>query len=206
MTRVAGHKFRTGHFTKDESSEVTKALAGLAQLPIWIDDSSSSSMAEIAARAQRLKNETGLALVIVDYIQLVAGAKRSSNRQEEVSDISRALKALAKDLRIPVLALSQLTRAPEQENRRPQLSDLRSSGAIEQDADVVMFIHRPNFYKKTEDLDGAEAAAKRAETELIIAKQRNGPIDDVKFVFQESITRFEERAPDGWDSGLGVAL
>lgn len=194
--RVDGHKFRTGHLTAEDRSKVTRSLSQLAQLPIWIDDSSSGSIQEVAAKAQRLKQESGLSLVIVDYIQLLSSAgKRSANRQEEVRDISRALKGMAKDLQIPIIGLSQLTRAPEQENRKPQLADLRSSGGIEEDADVVLFIHRPNFYKKTEDL-GEDAATKRAETDLIIAKQRNGPISDIKFIFQESITRFEERAPD----------
>jgi hypothetical protein len=137
-----------------------------------------------------------LALVIVDYIQLVVPTlnRRSSNRQEEVSSISRALKALAKELKVPVLVLSQLTRAPEREDREPRLADLRESGAIEQDADVVMFIHRPNFFKKSSEVTPEE----RGETELIIAKQRNGPTDMIRFVFQGSFTRFEQRAPDSW--------
>ena len=198
ISGIDSHKFRTGMLSREDRARLTTAFVTLAQVPIWIDDSSSSSMNEIAAKAQRLKNEKGLALVIVDYIQLIAGARRSgSNRQSEVSEISRALKALAKDLKVPVLALSQLTRAPEHESRRPQLSDLRESGAIEQDADVVMFIYRPAFYKHDEPPE------ERCKAELIVAKQRNGPVANVKFIFRDGITRFEEAAPDDWDSGLG---
>ncbi|HZY59205.1 MAG TPA: DnaB-like helicase C-terminal domain-containing protein, partial [Candidatus Binataceae bacterium] len=148
---------------------------------------------EMGAKARRLKRDKGLSLLIVDYLQLVAARGRFGNRNEEVSSISRSLKGLAKELKVPVLVLSQLTRAPEREDRRPQLADLRESGAIEQDADVVMFIHRPNFYKT--DLPDED----RAKAELIIAKQRNGPTGTVNFVFLARHTRFEEAAPDAWE-------
>ena len=140
----------------------------------------------------RLKRDKGLSMLIVDYLQLITGRGRFGNRQEEVSSISRALKGLAKELQIPVLVLSQLSRAPERDERGPQLSDLRESGAIEQDADVVMFIYRPHFFKQ-----GA-TPEEREETELKIAKQRNGPVDSVKFVFRSRFTRFEEAAPDAF--------
>lgn len=194
--RVDAHKFRTGHMNRDDWGHVTKSLAELGEAPIWIDDSASSTVLEMGAKARRLKRDRGLSLVIVDYIQLVVPTanRRNSNRQEEVSGISRALKALAKELKVPVVVLSQLTRAPEREDRKPQLADLRESGAIEQDADVVLFINRPNFYKT----DMAEED--RAKAEIIIAKQRNGPTGNLNFVFLSRHTRFEEAAPDAWSS------
>jgi replicative DNA helicase len=197
QSRVDAHKFRTGHMSRDDWGKITSSLAELGEAPIWIDDSASSTVLEMGAKARRLKRDRGLSLMIVDYLQLVipTANRRVSNRQEEVSAISRALKGLAKELKIPVLVLSQLTRAPEREERKPQLSDLRESGAIEQDADVVMFINRPNFYKT--DLPDEE----RAKSELIIAKQRNGPTGTLNFVFLSRHTRFEEAAPDAWNSG-----
>jgi replicative DNA helicase len=195
--RVDAHKFRTGHMNRDDWGKVTASLAELGDAPIWIDDSASSTVIEMGAKARRLKRDRGLSLVIVDYIQLVVPStnRRNANRQEEVSSISRSLKALAKELKVPVVVLSQLTRAPEREDRKPQLSDLRESGAIEQDADVVLFINRPNFYKT--DIPEEE----RAKAELIIAKQRNGPTGSLNFVFLSRHTRFEEAAPDSWSSG-----
>jgi replicative DNA helicase len=193
--RVDAHKFRTGHMGRDDWGKITVALRDLGEAPLWIDDSASSTVLEMGAKARRLKRDRGLSLMIVDYLQLVVptNSGRGTNRQEEVSSISRALKGLAKELKIPVLVLSQLTRAPEREERKPQLADLRESGAIEQDADVVMFINRPNFYKT--DMPEEE----RAKAELIIAKQRNGPTGTLNFVFLARHTRFEEAAPDTWD-------
>jgi replicative DNA helicase len=194
QARVDAHKFRTGHLNRNDWTKLTASLAELGEAPIWIDDSASSTVLEMGAKARRLKRDRGLSLVIVDYIQLVVPTlnRRSSNRQEEVSSISRALKALAKELKVPVLVLSQLTRAPEREERKPQLADLRESGAIEQDADMVLFINRPNFYKT--DIADEE----RAKAELIIAKQRNGPTGSLNFVFLSRHTRFEQAAPDEW--------
>src|ERR1700726_5035741 len=156
--RVDAHKFRTGHMNKEDWGKITASLASLAEAPLWIDDSASSTVLEMGAKARRLKRDRGLSLMIVDYLQLCVpvSSGRQSNRQEEVSGMSRALKALAKELRVPVVVLSQLTRAPEREERKPQLSDLRESGAIEQDADVVLFIHRPNLFKKKADVDEDE--------------------------------------------------
>jgi replicative DNA helicase len=195
--RVDAHKFRTGHMNKDDWAKVTRSLGELGEAPIWIDDSASSTVLEMGAKARRLKRDRGLSLMIVDYLQLVipSNNRRNSNRQEEVASISRGLKALAKELKIPVLVLSQLTRAPERDDRKPQLSDLRESGAIEQDADVVLFINRPNFYKT--DLPDED----RAKAELIIAKQRNGPTTTLNYVFLARHTRFEEAAPDAWTIG-----
>jgi len=194
--RVDAHKFRTGHLNRNDWSKLTASLAELGEAPIWIDDSASSTVLEMGAKARRLKRDRGLSLVIVDYLQLVVPTlnRRSSNRQEEVSSISRALKALAKELKVPVLVLSQLTRAPEREERKPQLADLRESGAIEQDADMVLFINRPNFYKT--DIPDED----RAKAEIIIAKQRNGPTGSLNFVFLSRHTRFEQAAPDEWST------
>ena len=197
QARVDAHKFRTGHFSNDDWRQMTHSLAQISQMPLWIDDSGSATVTEIGAKARRLKRDKGLSMVVVDYLQLIAARGRHSNRNEEVSSITRGLKALAKELKVPVLVLSQLTRAPEREVRAPQLADLRGSGAIEQDADVVMFIHRPNMYKKKDDLaDESE----RAQTDLIIAKQRNGPVDRIPFVFIGKFTRFEQAATGSWAS------
>jgi replicative DNA helicase len=197
--RVDAHKFRTGHMGKDDWRRITDSLGRLAEAPLWIDDSASATVTEMGAKARRLKRDKGLSLVIVDYLQLIAARGRFGNRTEEVSSISRALKGLAKELKVPVLVLSQLTRAPERDERRPQLADLRESGAIEQDADVVLFIHRPNFYKA--DLPDED----RAKTDLIVAKQRNGPTGTLNFVFLSKHTRFEEAAPEAWEQPTSEA-
>ena len=191
---VDAHHFRTGRLTKEDWQQMTVALAKIYSSPIWIDDAGSVSVLEIGAKARRLQRDKPLSLLIVDYLQLITARGRFGNRQEEVASISRGLKGLAKELGIPVLVLSQLTRAPERDERGPQLSDLRESGAIEQDADVVMFIYRPHFFK------AGATPEEREETELRIAKQRNGPTDMVKFVFRSRFTRFEEAAPDAFSS------
>ena len=196
MAHVDAHKFRTGHVAREDWKQMTHTLAELSDAPLWIDDSGSATVTEIGAKARRLKRDRGLSLVMVDYLQLIAARGRFSNRNEEVSSITRGLKGLAKELKVPVLVLSQLTRAPEREERSPQLADLRESGAIEQDADVVIFIHRPNLFKKKGDVTDEE----RAETSVIIAKQRNGPVDRIPFVFLGKYTRFEEAAPGSWTS------
>jgi replicative DNA helicase len=192
VAQIDAHHFRTGRLTRDDWSRMTDALAMIYSSPIWIDDAGSISVLEIGAKARRLKKDKGLSLLIVDYLQLITARGRFGNRQEEVASISRGLKALAKELQIPVLVLSQLTRAPERDDRGPQLSDLRESGAIEQDADVVMFIYRPHFFK------AGASPEEREETELRIAKQRNGPTENVKFRFLSKFTRFEEAAPDAF--------
>jgi replicative DNA helicase len=190
--RLDMHRFRTGHLGREEGRRMTASLGELADAPVWIDDSGSATVSEIGAKARRLKKDKGLSMLIVDYLQLISARGRFGNRNEEVSSISRSLKGLAKELKIPLLVLSQLTRAPEREERRPQLADLRESGAIEQDADVVVFIHRPNFYRT--ELPEEE----RRTAELMIAKQRNGPTDRIPFVFFERFTRFEEAAPESF--------
>jgi replicative DNA helicase len=192
VAQIDAHKFRTGHLSRTDWSSMTEALGTISNAPLWVDDAGSISVLEIGAKARRLKRDKGLSLLIVDYLQLITARGRFGNRQEEVASISRGLKGLAKELQIPVLVLSQLTRAPERDERGPQLSDLRESGAIEQDADVVMFIYRPHFFK------AGASPEEREETELRIAKQRNGPTENVKFVFRSRLTRFEEAAPDAF--------
>ncbi len=194
QARIDAHRFRTGQLGKEDWQKIVNGLAVLGDAPLWIDDSAASTVLEMNAKARRLKKDKGLSLVVVDYLQLVTAHGRFGNRTEEVSYISRALKSMAKELQVPVVVLSQLTRAPAREEREPQLADLRESGAIEQDADVVLFIHRPHFY------ESGAAEEDRAKTDLIIAKQRNGPTGKLNFVFLSRYTRFEEAAPDAWDS------
>jgi replicative DNA helicase len=183
---VDAHKVRTGYIGKDDFKQLIDALGSVTRSPIFIDDSSSLTIMEMRAKARRLKAEHGLSVVVVDYLQLMSGHGRVENRVQEISGISRGLKALAKELDVPVIALSQLSRAPEQRqgDHRPQLSDLRESGSIEQDADLVMFIYREEVYKPDdEELKG--------KADLIIAKQRNGPIGTVKLAFLKQFTKFE---------------
>ena len=193
--QVDSKDLRQGFLTKEDMRKLTRATEDLSRSKLYIDDSPSISVSEMRAKARRLKQTEGLDLLIVDYLQLMSavpvGGKRFENRTQEVSAISRGLKALAKELKVPVVALSQLSRAPESRggDHRPQLSDLRESGSIEQDADVVAFIFREEVYKKDEpDLDG--------RAELIVAKQRNGPTDTLRMVFIKSYTRFENLAAE----------
>jgi replicative DNA helicase len=192
VAQIDAQKFRSGHLSREDWRRMTEALGTISSAPLWIDDAGSTSVLEIGAKARRLKRDKGLAMVVVDYLQLITGRGRFNNRQEEVSSISRGLKGLAKELQLPVLVLSQLTRAPEREERGPQLSDLRESGAIEQDADVVMFIYRPHWSKME------ASPEERDQAEIQVAKQRNGPTDKVRFVFRSRLTRFEEAAPDAF--------
>ncbi|MBK8464594.1 MAG: replicative DNA helicase [Chloracidobacterium sp.] len=184
---INAHRFRTGHLMTNEWERLANAIGTLADTRIFIDDTPGISALEIRAKARRLAAEQKqLDLIVIDYLQLMgsAGARRSENRQQEVSQISRELKALAKELDVPVLALSQLSRAPEARNPpKPLMSDLRESGSIEQDADVVAFIYREDYYKETEENKGL--------AELIISKQRNGPTGTVKLAFLREFTRFE---------------
>jgi replicative DNA helicase len=192
--RVDSHKMRTGSLWRDDMNKVSHAMEELASSSIYIDDTPGVSLSEMRAKARRLKQSQGaLDLIIVDYLQLMSGgAKRFENRTQEVSSISRGLKALAKEMQVPVIALSQLSRAPESRggDHRPQLADLRESGSIEQDADLVMFIFREEVYKQDDpDLQG--------RAEIIIAKQRNGPIGRVHMAFIKNSTRFESLAEGG---------
>ena len=196
--RVDQQKFRAGYLNADERRQLAVATNSLVRAPLFIDDTSAANLMDIHAKLRRVQSEHGLGLVIVDYLQLMSGRGRFENRNAEVSSLSRGLKLLAKDLRVPFLVLSQLSRAPEtrQGDHRPQLSDLRESGSIEQDADLVAFIFREEVYKRErEDLRGL--------AELIIAKQRNGPIGKVNLMFLHHCTKFENPLDDlgGDDSG-----
>jgi replicative DNA helicase len=167
--------------------KLTTAAGRLSEAPIYIDDTPAISVLEMKAKARRLKAEHGLGLVILDYLQLMRG--RGPSREQEISEISRSLKSLAKELEVPVVALSQLNRQVEaRSDRRPQLADLRESGAIEQDADVIMFIYRDEVYNKSED------NPEKGLAEVIVGKQRNGPTGLVKLSFLKEYTRFENLA------------
>jgi replicative DNA helicase len=183
--RVDAHRFRSGFLSRDEWARLAQALGVLAETKIFIDDTPGISVLEMRAKARRLAAEQKrLDLIIVDYLQLMSGSRRAESRQQEVSQISRELKALAKELNVPLIALSQLSRAPESRtDHRPQLADLRESGAIEQDADVVAFIYREEQYNRTEENAGI--------AEIIVAKQRNGPTGTAKLAFLKEFTRFE---------------
>jgi replicative DNA helicase len=192
---VDQQKIQKGFFGRDEQEKLQAALSLLVESRIFIDDSAASTIAEMRARARRLKqNAGGLDLILIDYLQLMsasmpgASKKGFENRVQEVSAISRGLKAMAKELQVPVIALSQLSRSNEKrDDKRPMLSDLRESGSIEQDADVVAFIHREAYYNRKEDLSAEE----KAEAEIIISKQRNGPTGIVKMHWNSSFTRFD---------------
>ena len=182
--RVDAQKVRTGYLSQQDWPKLTAAAGKLSEAPMFIDDSPSLTALELRAKARRLKSQHNVGLVVVDYLQLMQGLARTENRQQEISEISRSLKALARELRIPVIAVSQLSRAVESRTgNRPQLSDLRESGAIEQDADVVVFLFREEYYHPTDE--------NRNKAEAIIAKQRNGPTGSIELVFLKEWTRFD---------------
>jgi replicative DNA helicase len=195
---VDQRNLQTGFLGREDHDKLEKALGQLVESKVFIDDSAAISLSEMRAKARRLKQTHGaLDLIVVDYLQLMtasvgsAGGKGYENRTQEVSAVSRGLKALAKELQVPVVALSQLSRASERrgDDKRPMLSDLRESGSIEQDADVVAFIHREAYYNRTEEMSEAD----KAKSEIIIAKQRNGPTDTVFLNFISKYTRFENQ-------------
>ncbi|MBX6330660.1 MAG: replicative DNA helicase [Gemmatimonadaceae bacterium] len=188
--RVDAQKLRKGMLRDDDFPRMARAAGILSAAPIWIDDTAGITLLEIRSKARRLKADSDVGLVIIDYLQLVQGPPNAESRQQEISQISRSLKALAKELSVPVVALSQLSRAPEQRagDHRPQLSDLRESGAIEQDADLVMFIYRQEVYDGPTDKDGNSLEGR---AEIIVGKQRNGPIGFVNLFFHKAYTRFE---------------
>ncbi len=189
-SRIDATRLRTGRLNKDEWQELIDSADRLSEIPIYIDDSSAISVLEMKAKCRRLKKRGELGLVIVDYMQLIQGRRSAESRQLEMSEISRGLKGLAKDLDIPVMALSQLNRKVEDRpNKRPQLADLRESGAIEQDADVIVFIYRDEFYNP-------QSEESRNIAEIIIGKQRNGPTGSVKLTFLKELTRFENFIQD----------
>ena len=184
--KIDSQRIRTGRLTDRDWPNLTRATGMLSDAPIYIDDTAGLTVLEMRAKARRLKSEHDLGLVVVDYLQLMQGKARIENRTQEISDISRSLKAMAKELDVPVLALSQLNRSLESRSeKRPQLSDLRESGAIEQDADVIMFIYRDEVYNK------AENNPRLGISEIIVGKQRNGPTGVVKLTFLAEYTTFE---------------
>jgi replicative DNA helicase len=194
--RVDSQRFRAGYLNQEERRSLQRAAAQLVEAPLYIDDTAGANLMDIHAKLRRLRSERGaLDLVVVDYLQLMSGRGRFENRNAEVSSLSRGLKLLAKELDVPMLVLSQLSRAPEtrQGDHRPQLSDLRESGSIEQDADLVGFIFREEVYKRDRD-------DLRGLAELIVAKQRNGPVGLVNLVYLHSLTKFENRAEDLGDA------
>ena len=190
---IDSQRIRTGRLIDSDWPKLTRATGMLSEAPIYIDDTPGLTVLEMRAKARRLKSEQDLGLIVVDYLQLMQGKSSSENRAQEISDISRSLKAMAKELNVPVLALSQLNRSLENRtDKRPQLADLRESGAIEQDADVIMFIYRDEVYNR------AEGNPNRGLAEIIVGKQRNGPTGVIKLTFLGEYTRFENysnRAP-----------
>ncbi|MCS7180869.1 MAG: replicative DNA helicase [bacterium] len=186
--RVNILKLRQGVLSEKDIGNLLIAASRLEEMPIFIDDTPSLNIFELRARARRLKAKENIQVIIIDYLQLMRGSGRAENRQQEISEISASLKSLAKELNIPVIAVSQLSRATEQrEKKRPQLADLRESGSIEQDADLVLLLYREEYYKETEENKGL--------AEVIIAKQRNGPVDTVLLTFISEYTRFENYTP-----------
>ncbi len=189
---VDQHKLRSGKLSEQDWEKLTKSAETISEAPIYIDDTPSISVMEIRAKARRLKSEAGLGLLIVDYLQLMRGSRKVENRQQEISDISRSLKGLARELDVPVLALSQLSRAVEQTpGKRPNLSHLRESGALEQDSDVVLFIHRPEYY----DVE----TEKKGIAEIILAKHRHGPVGSIELVFLPEYTKFVDFSKESYE-------
>jgi len=207
---IPSEKIRRGMINEVEFKRLVEASQEMASLPLFIDQTGGISIAQLAARARRLKRQQGLGLIIVDYLQLLTGSSRrsSENRVQEVSQITTSMKALAKELNVPIIALSQLSRAVEnREDKRPQLADLRESGSIEQDADVVMFVYREEYYvERTKPAEGtaefqewmAKMQLVSGRAEVIIGKQRHGPVGTVNLQFEASVTRFGDLAQDAY--------
>jgi replicative DNA helicase len=189
--RVDATRLRSGFLSSDNWTDLTRAAGSISEAPLYIDDSANLTVTELKAKARRLKSEHGLDLVIVDYLQLMQGRRDAERRDLEVGEISRALKGLAKELNVPVIAVSQLRRAVEDRpSKKPQLSDLRESGALEQDADVILFIYREEMYRRTKGEEALEDV--RGTAEIIVGKQRNGPVGEVKLAFLSKYSRFDD--------------
>jgi len=194
--RVDGQRLRNGTLSQEERHKLVEKAGQLSQAPLFIDDSPSRTMTEIAATARRLKRKDNLGLILIDYLQLIEPENSNDPRQEQVARIARRLKGMARELDVPVVCLAQLNRQAETtKDNRPRLSHLRESGAIEQDADVVMFVHREEYYRNTEE----EKAEVAGQAEIIVSKQRNGPIGDVKATWLHKFTRFTDTAHANYD-------
>ncbi len=181
--RVDQHRIRSGDLDEEDWQKLHETAGLLAKAPIYIDDTAAISIRQLRSKARQLKAEKGLGLIVIDYLQMMSGGRRSENRQQEISEISRSLKGLAKELNIPVLALAQLSRSVEQRpSKRPVMSDLRESGSLEQDADLIMFIYRDEYYNPESE--------KKGIAEIIISKHRNGPVGSVELVFLKELTKF----------------
>ncbi len=193
LSRVNGHKLRAGTISQDDRNRLVQKANEISKSPLYVDDSPSRTVSEIAAAARRIQRRLGgLNLIVIDYLQLIEPDNSRDPRQEQVAKIARRLKGLAREMKVPVLCLSQLNRqAEDSKDHRPRLSHLRESGAIEQDADVVMFVHREEYYHR-----GEEKAQYAGQAEIIIAKQRNGPVGEVPLTWEADYTRFLDRAPD----------
>lgn len=190
--RINAHLVRTGKFKAEDGARISRTVNKLRKAPMYIDDTPAISVLELRAKARRLKNEKNIGLIVIDYLQLLSSSAHMESREREISTISRSLKALAKELNIPVIALSQLNRAVESRtDKKPMLSDLRESGSIEQDADVVLFLYRPEVYGITQFASNGESTEGLAE--IIIGKQRNGPVGDVQLRFMKDYARFENK-------------
>jgi replicative DNA helicase len=195
LGRVNQSHLRTGQCSDEDWSRINSAVAQLSSAPIFVDETPALTPTELRARARRLKRERGLGLVVVDYLQLMQVSGTKENRATEISEISRGLKALAKELSVPVIALSQLNRSVEQRTeKKPVMSDLRESGAIEQDADVIMMIYREEVYDP--------ASSRRGIADIILAKQRNGPTGEVHLTFLGEYTRFENLVAESYGEGV----
>ena len=189
---IDSHKLKTGEMQQKDWDKLADAMNKFAEAPIFIDDTAGCTLTDLRAKCRRLAMaEKDLGLIIIDYLQLMEGSGKE-DRMQQVSAISRGLKTLARELNVPIISLSQLSRAVESRtDKRPMLSDLRESGSIEQDADIVMFIYRDEYYNKTEEDDEVQKASNKGEAEVIIAKHRNGPVGTVKLLFQGNITKFK---------------
>jgi replicative DNA helicase len=200
QSRIDMSRLRKGIIKDEDFEKITIAAGQLKKAPIYIDDTPSIPILELRAKARRIRRERNVEAIFVDYLQLIQGPENSENRQQEISAISRSLKALAKELQIPIIALSQLSRAIEQRaDKRPQLSDLRESGAIEQDADVVIFLHKQRGEDETSEFRGMQPSVDENTVDVIIGKHRNGPIGELKLTFIREYARFENYAPESLD-------
>jgi replicative DNA helicase len=193
VARVNGHRLRNGTISQEDRKRLVEKAMEISQAPLYVDDAPSRTVSEIAAVARRIRQrEKRLGLIVIDYLQLIEPDNPKDPRQEQVAKIARRLKGMAREIEVPVLCLAQLNRqAEDSKDHRPRLSHLRESGAIEQDADVVLFVHREEYYHR-----GDEAAQYAGQAEIIISKQRNGPVGEIELIWEKEFTRFSDKAPE----------